>query len=143
MKRAENGDRVIVHYIGTLDNGRIFDTRDDDSPLEFTLGNHEVFPALENEIIGMKPGSVKNIQVQAEDAFGLRREENILTIERALLPAAPDIRTGQKLSVEFRDGASRVMLVTHVERDRVTLDGNHALAGHDLTFALKLVEIRS
>ena len=143
MKRAENGDRVIVHYIGTLDNGRIFDTRDDDSPLEFTLGNHEIFPALEHEIIGMKPGSVKNIQVQAEDAFGLRREENILTIERALLPAARDIRTGQKLSVEFRDGASRVMLVTRVGQDRVTLDGNHALAGHDLTFALKLVEILS
>lgn len=141
MKYAEKGDRVVVHYIGTLDNGRIFDTRDTDSPLELTLGEHRVFPALEEQIIGMRPGQVKNIQVPAEDAFGPRSEDNILKIERSALPAAQEIRIGRKLSIAFRDGTRRVMRIIGIEAELVVLDGNHALAGQDLTFALKLARI--
>ena len=51
MSRANNGDRVTVHYIGTLDNGRIFDQRDAESPLTFTAGAGELFPSLEQEIL--------------------------------------------------------------------------------------------
>jgi FKBP-type peptidyl-prolyl cis-trans isomerase len=47
MQKAKTGDLVTVHYIGTLDNGRIFDQRDTDQPLSLTLGAEEVFPALE------------------------------------------------------------------------------------------------
>lgn len=143
MKHAEKGDKVTVHYIGTLDNGRIFDSRDDESPLTLTLGNNEIFPALENAIIGMRTGQVKNILVPAEDAFGPRRQENIVAVDRSMFPPDREIKVGEKLTLEFRDGASRVMLVIKVEADRITLDGNHALAGHDLTFALKLADIHA
>lgn len=49
MQRVQNGDRVTVHYIGTLDNGRIFDQREEDQPLPFTIGASEVFPALDRK----------------------------------------------------------------------------------------------
>jgi peptidylprolyl isomerase len=61
MVRAKNGDRVAVHYIGTLDNGRIFDSTQEVGPLRFTLGAGEVFPALEAAVCGMAAGEVKNI----------------------------------------------------------------------------------
>lgn len=86
MKPAELGNKIEIHYIGTLDDGRIFDTRDAESPLTITLGNHEIFPALENEIIGMKVGQVKNIRIQAEKAFGLRSDENIIKLDRTVFP---------------------------------------------------------
>ena len=78
MRRAKTGDMVTVHYIGTLDNGRIFDQRDMDQPLTFTVGAGEVFTILENEIVGMAVGEVKNICLLAEDAYGLRLDENLL-----------------------------------------------------------------
>lgn len=141
MKQMEPGNKVAVHYIGTLDNGHIFDSCDDDNPLIFTLGDNEIFPALENEIIGMKIGEVRNIVIPAEDAFGQRRDDNIITLNRSDFPADQDLHVGQKISLDFKDGSGRIMLVIKVEGNQVTLDGNHALAGHDLTFALKLANI--
>ncbi|PLX79063.1 MAG: peptidylprolyl isomerase [Desulfuromonas sp.] len=140
MQKATNGDRVTVHYIGTLDNGRIFDQRDADSPLTFTLGADEVFQALEQEIAGMRPGDVKNIHLKAEQAYGPRLQENLLKVSREMFPPERELRIGQKLSISLGETA-RVMRVREVGDQEVLLDGNHDLAGCDLTFALKLVEI--
>ncbi len=141
MRRAKTGDMVTVHYIGTLDNGRIFDQRDMDQPLTFTVGAGEVFTRLENEIVGMAVGEVKNICLLAEDAYGLRLDANLLKVSRDLFPADKELRIGQKLNVELGGKMQRMMRVRTVEEETVTLDGNHDLAGCDLTFALKLVTI--
>ena len=143
MRRAKTGDMVTVHYIGTLDNGRIFDQRDMDQPLTFTVGAGEVFTRLENEIVGMAVGEVKNICLLAEDAYGLRLDENLLKVSRDLFPADKELRIGQKLNVELGGTMQRMMRVRTVDEETVTLDGNHDLAGCDLTFALKLVTIES
>jgi len=141
MRRAAAGDRVTVHYIGTLDNGRLFDNADDDSPLTFTIGGGEVFPALEREVTGMLPGEVKNFTLSAEEAYGERTTENILTVARSTFTGERDVRIGQKLGICFADGTERVMRVTEITEEELTLDGNHPLAGLELTFALKLVAI--
>jgi FKBP-type peptidyl-prolyl cis-trans isomerase 2 len=140
---AQPGNSVIVHYIGTLDNGYTFDTRDDDGPLQITLGNNEIFPALEREIIGMQLEQVKNIQIKAADAYGPRLQENIIEVNRELFPPEKELKVGKKISLTFADGSSKTMLIIKVEDEKVTLDGNHQLAGLDLTFALKLVKILS
>ena len=141
MQKAKTGDLVTVHYIGTLDNGRIFDQRDTDQPLSLTLGAEEVFPALEKAIIGMTVGEVKNIHLAAEQAYGLRLDENLLRVPRELFPSAKELRIGQKLSVELGGNSQRVMRIRQVDEREVLLDGNHDLAGCDLTFALQLVAI--
>lgn len=141
MKTATEGSTVTVHYIGTLDNGRIFDSTSDDHPLVFTIGVGRVFPALEREIIGMRAGETRNVVIPAAEAFGPRLPENILTVGRATLPTDRELRVGQKLQVEFGAGKQRVMVITEVTEETVTLDGNHPLAGLDLTFALRLDKI--
>ena len=141
MRRASIGDKVTVHYIGTLDNGRIFDQRDADNPLSFTLGAGDVFPQLEAEIVEMKVGEVKNVYLAAEDAYGLRLDENLLNVSRDLFPGDKDLRIGQKLVVELGGNTQRIMRVRKIEDKTVLLDGNHDLAGCDLTFALELVAI--
>ena len=141
MQRAQVGDRVTVHYIGTLDNGRIFDQRDSDEPLSFTLGAGEVFSAMETEIIGMKAGEVKNIYLAAEQAYGLRLDENLLKVSRQMFPADRELRIGQKLKIELGGHEQRLMRIRNIDEQEVLLDGNHDLAGCDLTFALQLVAI--
>ena len=141
MQKAKTGDLVTVHYIGTLDNGRIFDQRDTDQPLSLTLGAEEVFPALEKAIIGMTVGEVKNIHLAAGQAYGLRLDENLLRVPRELFPSEKELRIGQKLSVELGGNSQRVMRIRQVDEREVLLDGNHDLAGCDLTFALQLVAI--
>lgn len=141
MQRAQKGDRVTIHYIGTLDNGRIFDQRDGDEPLSFVIGAGEIFPDMEAEITGMKIGEVKNIHLAAEQAYGLRLDGNLLKVSREMLPADQELRIGRKLNVELAGSDQRMMRIRHVDEQEVLLDGNHDLAGCDLTFAMQLVEI--
>ncbi|MFC1779552.1 peptidylprolyl isomerase [Thermodesulfobacteriota bacterium] len=141
MQRAQKGDRVTVHYIGTLDNGHIFDQRDGDEPLSFLIGAGEIFPDMETAIIGMKVGDVKNIHLAAEQAYGLRLDENLLKVSREMFPADRELRIGRKLNIELAGNEQRMMRIRHVDEQEVLLDGNHDLAGCDLTFALELMEI--
>lgn len=139
MKRtAIPGSVVTVSYIGTLDNGRIFQDTGVDGPLIFTIGNDQVFAALEAEVIGMVEGEVKNIVLAPEQAYGPRRSENILTMARSLFPVDKELIPGQKLRIEFGGNRERLMQITTVSESEVTLDGNHPLAGYELTFALRL-----
>jgi peptidylprolyl isomerase len=141
MARAEIGSSVTISYIGTLDNGRIFYDSGEHGPLNFTIGADQVFAALEQAVIGMKPGEIKNVVLSAAEAYGPRRQENVITVSRQLFPAGKELAVGQKLSMEFANGAARVMLVTGVSESGVTLDGNHPLAGQELTFALKVDKV--
>jgi FKBP-type peptidyl-prolyl cis-trans isomerase 2 len=138
MTQATTGRTVTISYIGTLDNGRIFHSTEAHGPQTVTIGSGQLFPALEQAIIGMRAGEVKNIELSAEEAYGPRLQENIIQVARSNFPAGKEIMVGQKLSIEFKGGTSRVMVVTAVSDNDVTLDGNHPLAGLDLTFALKV-----
>ena len=138
MKPAQPGSIVTVSYIGTLDNGRIFDSTEDSGPLTFTIGNDQVFSALEQAIIGMASGETKNILIPAADAYGPRLDENIIKVKREMFPADRELRIGEKLRIEFNGGRERILIVLEQNEQEVTLDGNHPLAGLDLTFALRL-----
>lgn len=141
MGIAIQGSRVTISYIGTLDNGRIFDSTDEQGPLTITIGTGQVFPALEQAIIGMQEGSVRNIVLAPADAYGPYLRENLLQLSRDDFPAGKVIKVGQKISIEFANGSARVMLVTGVSEAGVTLDGNHPLAGQELTFALRVERV--
>ena len=136
-RTARKGDKVTISYIGTLDNGRIFDNTEE-SPLTITLGCDEGFPVLEAGIVGMKAGEVKNIFLHTRDAYGPRRPENILKLKKEMFPPEKEIRVGQKLELEFGDAGRQVMTIIDHNETEVVLDGNHPLAGLDLTFALRL-----
>lgn len=137
-RRAERGDTVVVSYIGTLDNGRIFASSDESGPLRFTIGNGDVFPLLEEAVVGMCPQEAKNVEIPAADAYGPRLEENLLRVDRSIFPAEREIRIAEKISITFADGTAKEMRAREVTESTVLLDGNHPLAGCDLTFAIRL-----
>jgi FKBP-type peptidyl-prolyl cis-trans isomerase 2 len=143
MHKIKFGSVVTINYIGTLENGRIFHTTEQEGPLTFTIGKGEVFAALEQALLGMHRGEVRNVILSAAEAYGPRLEENLLRLPRSTFPAGKTINIGQKLSIDFSNGTSRVMRVIEASTDVVTLDGNHPLAGCELTFALQVVQVES
>lgn len=138
MAQVRTGSSVTISYIGTLDDGTIFHSTEADGPLTITVGADQLFPALERALIGMRAGETRNIVLPAAEAYGPRRKENIIRVQREVFGAGKEVLVGQKLSIDFASGASRVMRVSAVSETEVTLDGNHALAGLDLTFALRV-----
>jgi FKBP-type peptidyl-prolyl cis-trans isomerase 2 len=141
MTTVTHGSNVTISYIGTLDNGRIFQSTEEDGPLTITVGSGQVFPALEQALLGMTAGDVANIVLAAEQAYGPRRQDNCIRVTRNSFPAGKEITIGQKLSIEFAGGETRIMVVTAVDEVAVALDGNHPLAGCELTFALRIDSI--
>jgi len=143
MALVQSGSTVTLSYIGTLEDGTIFDSTEEHGPLTVTIGGEQLFPALERALIGMRTGEARNIALSSEDAYGPRRQENIIRVARDAFPAGKEIRNGQKLSINFSGGGARVMVVSAVAESEVTLDGNHPLAGLDLTFAVRVDRVEA
>ncbi|HEX2836082.1 MAG TPA: peptidylprolyl isomerase [Thermoanaerobaculia bacterium] len=141
MQQAKQGDVVHVHYRGTLDDGSVFDSSEGNDPISFTLGSGEVIPGFEQAIEGMSTGEKKTQKIEAENAYGERRDELVFTVDRDQLPPGNDIEIGDMLRVGFPDGSSAAVQVAAMDDASVTLDANHPLAGKNLTFELELVSI--
>lgn len=141
MSQAKDGDTVKVHYTGTLDDGRQFDSSVGGDPLEFTLGAKQVIAGFESAVTGMAVGDTKTVSIEAEDAYGIHNPAMVQTVGRDRFPANVDIAVGMQFQASGQDGQPLAVTVVEVTDDEVTVDANHALAGQRLTFALELVEI--
>jgi peptidylprolyl isomerase len=140
MQAANTGDRVRVHYTGKLDDGSIFDSSEGGDPLEFRLGGGEVIPGFEQAVAGMAPGDERRVTIPAGEAYGPRREDLVLVVRRQELPEEMQPEVGLQLQMS-QDGQQFVVTISDVTEEDVVLDANHPLAGEDLTFELKLVDI--
>jgi peptidylprolyl isomerase len=141
MTQAQRGDKVKVHYTGKLDDGTVFDSSEGREPLEFTLGQGQVIPGFEEGVVGMEPGDSKTLNIPPEQAYGPHRPEGVFEIERSEIPPSIPLQEGMRLQANQQGGRTVELTVVEFDDSKVTLDGNHPLAGKDLTFDIELVEI--
>ena len=143
MAQAANGNIVRIHYTGKLADGTVFDTSEAEGrePLGFRLGENQVLPKLEAEIVGMAAGDKKTVAIEANDAYGPHQEQAIQQVERNEIPDDVDLTVGNALQATGPDGQVVPLRVIAADDTTVTLDANHPLAGHDLTFDVEVVEI--
>ena len=68
--KVENGKFVRVEYVGTFDDGEIFDSsQEHDKPLGFTVGSGQLIKGFDDAVIGMKVNEEKTIHIKPEDGF--------------------------------------------------------------------------
>jgi FKBP-type peptidyl-prolyl cis-trans isomerase SlpA len=96
---------------------------------------------IEKGVIGMETSDTKAIEIPQEEAFGPRREELVLEIPKSQLPDHITATMGQRLQLRQPDRDPIDLIVTYVNKETITLDANHPLAGQKLLFDLELVEI--
>ena len=144
MTQAKSGDTVQVHYTGTLTDGTIFDSSEGRTPLEFTVGSGQVIKGFDEGVEGMNPGEKKTISIPVEDAYGATNEEMIFTLDRSEMPEDIPLEIGSTLNMH-EDGNPRPIpvIIRELTDTSVTLDANHPLAGHALTFDVELVDVKS
>jgi len=141
MSEAKNGDTVKVHYTGTLSDGSEFDSSRGREPLEFTLGAGGIIAGFDDAVTGMTVGDRQTVTIPAAEAYGSHNPEMVQEVPRSMLPDDMEVEEGMKLQAQGPGGQPFVVTVTAVAAETVTVDGNHPLAGQDLTFDIELVEI--
>jgi len=139
---AKSGDMVAIYYTGSLEDGMIFDTNVNGTPLVFTIGQGTVIQGLQEAVIGMAPGTTKTVRIPVAKAYGPYDGALVHTVDRSTLPADMNPVVGERYSITRRtDNAVAHVKILNVTPTTVTWDENHELAGKDLTFTLTLAEI--
>jgi peptidylprolyl isomerase len=141
MSQAKSGDSVKIHYTGTLDDGTQFDSSAGREPLAFDLGSGQVIPGFDKAVDGMSVGESKSVNIVAEDAYGPHQAKMVQEVPRSALPEDMEPTEGMGLQAQSPDGGVANLVVTSVQEDSITVDGNHPLAGKALNFDIELVSI--
>ena len=141
MSQVASGNTVRVHYTGTLGDGTQFDSSAGRDPLEFALGGGQVIPGFDAAVTGMSVGDEKTVTIEPDDAYGERHEQLVQQVPRNTLPDSIDPAIGMQLQSQSPDGQVMNLVIVEVEEESITLDANHPLSGHALTFDIELVEI--
>lgn len=131
---------IAFNYILKNKQGDLLDKSEPSQPLPFMVGQQQIIPALEAELINMGEGDKKNVSLLAKDAYGDFRQDMIMEVPKEEL-AHLKIELGSHLQLQLQNQV-RVVRVAKISDSHVTLDGNHPLAGVDLVFDVEVVLVR-
>ncbi len=110
-------------------------------PMAYLHGGYDnTLPKIEAALEGQQNGFHTTLELQPEDAFGVRDEGLVQTIARRDFP--PGVKVGGQLKGRAVDGTEHVFNVLKIKGDTVFLDANHPWAGLVLRFNLKVTEVR-
>lgn len=148
---VESGDTIGVDYVGSFENGTVFDTsieskateanlppRPEYAPMTFTAGSGQMIKGFDHAVIGMKLNETKTVTIPPEDAYGKKDPKKIITI-----PVSALVHQGIKpeknvvLSTNIGHG-----IIVEIKKDNAKVDFNHALIGKTLKFEIILRSIK-
>ncbi|MCL4262104.1 MAG: peptidylprolyl isomerase [Anaerolineae bacterium] len=142
MLTVTDGIVVSLDYTLRLDDGEIIDASEQE-PLEFLQGYNQIIPGLERALNGMKVGESKEVIVAATDAYGEEDEDAYQLVERNIFPLDMELEEGMQLRMrDAQSGEAVDVVIAEVNESNVLLDFNHPLAGEELHFQVKVVDLR-
>jgi len=141
MSQVKADDKVKVHYTGKLSNGEVFDSSLQREPLEFQMGQGQLIPGFENGLIDMSVNEKKTIVIPSSEAYGESRPELIQEVPNDKLPPEIKPEVGMGLVSTTPEGQEIQLVVKEVKDNAIVVDGNHPLAGQELTFEVEVIAI--
>ncbi len=139
---VKHGDTVKVEYVGTLDDGTVFDSSDQHHHLlEFEVGSHKVIAGFEKGVLGMEVGQEKKVVIPPAEAYGERKPEMLKKVPRTVLPPEQEPKVGMNIVMRLSSGENFPVTISAVAEKEITIDLNHPLAGKRLHFKIKVVGI--
>ena len=138
----KNGQKVTIHYVGKLKDGTVFDnSRTNNKPLSFTVGEGKVLPAFEKAVSNMNVGETKTILLEATEAYGEINPDAVRIVPKTQFGTTDDLEIGSMVRGQSPDGNPIHATVKLIENDAIILDFNHPLAGKNLDFEVELLDI--
>jgi FKBP-type peptidyl-prolyl cis-trans isomerase SlyD len=128
---------AAIHYTLRDNDGNVLDSSEGREPLYYIQGIGNLIKGMEDGLEGKSKGDKFNIKVAPENGYG--------ELDSSLVQQVPVTAFGGqalKEGMRFQTDQGHVVVVTKVEKETVTVDGNHPLAGVELNFAVEVIEVR-
>ncbi len=137
------GDQKVVtlHYTLTDNEGKVIDQSEDGS-FAYLQGAGNIIPGLENALAGKSAGEELSVNVSPEEAYGVRDESMLQQVPKNMFEDTGQIAIGTQFHAQGPNGEMLVVTVIEVQEEHVVVDGNHPLAGVELNFDVKIIEVR-
>ena len=138
--KIEKNTAVTLRFKVSDTQGKVVEQSNE--PMVYLHGGYgNTLPKLEEALEGQLTGYQVILQLQAQDAFGLRDESLLRSLPKTQFP--PGVKVGGQLEGRGDDGQVQVFNVMKIKGDTVLLDGNHPLAGKELRFDVKVLDVRA
>lgn len=137
----EKGKQVGIEYSVYLEDGMKVDSNEGENPLTFLQGSGQILPSLEEALNGMEEGQNKKVELTPEKSYGYVDPEAFKEVDSAVIP--DNLRyKGALLGVQDQNGEQYLVRVHEVAEEKTVIDFNHPLAGHTLTFDIKVISVQ-
>ena len=136
------GRVVSLEYTVRLASGELVDSTSGCGAIAVLHGAGQLFPALEDRIVGMRAGETRELRIPADEAYGAWRPELVRTIPRAQLPPDLELTVGGEYRLRAPDGKALRFRVQAIDGDDVRADFNLPQAGQDLLATVTVVSVR-
>lgn len=148
MENNPQGDRIKDDMVVSLDfnlfvDGKEVDSSKETGPIQFIQGYGNIISGLEKELYGMAIGEKKHLEIKAAEAYGEYDEEAVIDVPRSDFPDDIPLNPGVEIEIENQEGELYTAIISKVLDDKVILNFNHPLAGKDLIFDVKVVDLRT
>lgn len=136
-------DKVVaIDYTLTNNQGQVIDSSQGREPLAYLHGKGNIIPGLEKQLEGKNVGDNVKAVVKPEEGYGNHDPRMVQQVPAAAFKGVPEIKAGMQFQAQGPGGQVRLVTVTKVEGDNVTVDANHPLAGQTLNFDVTIKEVR-
>lgn len=139
--QIENNKVATLHYTLKDNDGNILDQSEDGS-FVYLHGAMNIIPGLENALAEKAAGDSLSVKINPEDGYGVHDKNRIQEVPKNMFENSDDIQLGMQFHAEGPGGEMLIVTVTEIKDDTVVIDGNHPLAGQELNFDVKVMDVR-
>ncbi|AJQ97020.1 FKBP-type peptidyl-prolyl cis-trans isomerases 2 [Gynuella sunshinyii YC6258] len=137
----EDNKVVSIHYSVTDENQQVIDSSEGKDPLTYLHGADNIIPGLEKALAGKQTGDSFSAVIPPAEAYGEYNDAMIQQVPMNAFEGVDKVEPGMAFNADGPQGPIQI-IVTEVNGDEVTIDGNHPLAGKTLSFDGTVVEVR-
>ncbi|MGH1540815.1 MAG: FKBP-type peptidyl-prolyl cis-trans isomerase [Arenicella sp.] len=137
----EKDSVVAIAYTLKNTQGEVLDASEEGKPLNYLHGAKNIIVGLEQALEGKKEGDNVSVDIESELAYGPRIDALTQQVPKESFGEINTIEMGMRFQAETEQGPVSVV-VTEIEGDLITVDGNHPLAGQDLHFDVTIESVR-
>ena len=138
------GSVVLFDYTLTDDDKELIDSSKDAGPLAYLQGEGQIVKGLEKAMEGKSAGDSFKISVAPEEGYGTIDPAKIAVVDADQIEGGDELEEGMQLEASHdSEEGEQIVVVSKIEGNKVTLDGNHPLAGMNLHFDIKIREVRA